>query len=261
MVDVHTHLLFGVDDGPETLEESIELINLGKKLGYKEFVLTSHFAKGRFKNQTYDKNFEILVEKCEELNLNVVLHRGNEVYLDENLETVLKEKRFNTIGGRYILVEFSPLTPVKVGMGMLARVMRAGYIPVLAHIERYREFGANDIMRAKKLGVKVQVNISGAYSSRKIERLLKDGHIDFLGSDVHRLGKRDYNLEKELLYIRDMVSEREFRKMILTNGRAVINGEEIEEDFGDEEKVSNGGFFSTIFGGIFKGNWARGDSK
>ncbi|WP_442878137.1 CpsB/CapC family capsule biosynthesis tyrosine phosphatase, partial [Cetobacterium sp.] len=59
MVDIHTHLLFGVDDGPETLEESIKLIELGKKLGYSEFILTSHFGKGRFQNQNYDKNFEI----------------------------------------------------------------------------------------------------------------------------------------------------------------------------------------------------------
>ncbi|WP_297595832.1 CpsB/CapC family capsule biosynthesis tyrosine phosphatase [uncultured Cetobacterium sp.] len=261
MVDVHTHLLFGVDDGPETLGESIELVKLGKKLGYKEFILTSHFAKGRFKNQNYDKNFEILNEACKKLNLDVVFHRGNEVYLDENLDVVLKEKTFNTVGGRYLLVEFSPLTPVKVGEGMLARVMRHGYIPILAHVERYRNFTGSDIVRIKKMGVKVQVNISGACSSKRVERLLKEGYIDFLGSDAHKMGKRDYNLESELLYIKSIVEKRVFRKILLTNGRDILKGKEIKEDFGDEEKVSNWSFFSTIFGGIFKGNWARGDSK
>ncbi|MBC2851603.1 hypothetical protein H5J22_09390 [Cetobacterium sp. 8H] len=261
MVDIHTHLLFGVDDGPETLEESIKLIELGKKLGYSEFILTSHFGKGRFQNQNYDKNFEILKSECEKLSLGIVLHKGNEIYLDENISEILKEKRFNTLGERYLLVEFSPLTIPGVAEGMLKRVISAGYIPILAHIERYKHFRGSDLVRLKKLGVKLQVNISGASYNKSVERLLKEGYIDFLGSDTHRLGKRDYNLVDELIDIKKLVGEDLLRKMTLTNGKKILNSQEIEEDFGDEEKGSSSSFFSTFFGGIFKGARARRDLK
>ncbi|WP_418963801.1 CpsB/CapC family capsule biosynthesis tyrosine phosphatase, partial [Cetobacterium sp.] len=76
MVDIHTHLLFGVDDGPKTLEESIEMIRDAINIGFNEFYLTSHYNKGRFSNENYDKNYEILKTRCMELNLKVKLHKG-----------------------------------------------------------------------------------------------------------------------------------------------------------------------------------------
>ena len=106
MVDIHTHLLFGVDDGPKTVEESIEMIRDAKKIGFNEFYLTAHYNKGRFCNNNYDRNYEILKVRCEELGLGVKLHKGNEVYLDENIEKVLLpnllDRRVNKLD--YIIV-------------------------------------------------------------------------------------------------------------------------------------------------------------
>ena len=108
MVDIHNHILFGVDDGPKTLDDSIEMIKKAKRLGFKEFYLTSHFGKGKFRNVDYDKNFDVLEKRCKELDLNVVLHKGNEVYLDENIHETLNSGEFHVIGENYLLVEFSP---------------------------------------------------------------------------------------------------------------------------------------------------------
>lgn len=93
MVDIHTHLLFGVDDGPRTLEESIEMIKMGMRLGFDEFYLTSHYNKGKFNNEHYEKNYMILKEKCEELKLEVKVYRGNEVYLKENISEILRDMK------------------------------------------------------------------------------------------------------------------------------------------------------------------------
>lgn len=197
MVDIHTHLLFGVDDGPKTLEESIEMIRDAINIGFNEFYLTSHYNKGRFSNENYDKNYEILKIRCMELNLKVKLHKGNEIYLDENIDIILKEKKFNVIKNNFILVEFSPLTSPIVGKYLLKKVLKKRLVPILAHIERYIYFKKNDFIELKKLGIKFQVNISGE-KPKHIIKLIKNGHIDYFASDAHGVEKRSYKeIEKE----------------------------------------------------------------
>lgn len=229
MVDIHTHLLFGVDDGPKTLEESIKMIEDAIKVGFDEFYLTSHYNKGRFCNENYDKNYEILKVKCEELRFKIKLYKGNEIYLDENIDTVLKEKNFNVLWENYILVEFSPMTSVPVGENLIKKVLKAGFIPIIAHVERYTSFKGSDLMRLKKLGAKLQVNIVGD-KPKHIVKLQKEGFIDFLGSDAHRVEKRSY---------------REIQ----------------EEEKGSEKKRFIGRFFSTFFRDIFTGTWIRRNSR
>ena len=197
MVDIHTHLLFGVDDGPKTLEESIEMIRDAKKIGFNEFYLTAHYNKEKFCNENYEKNYEILKNKCEELGLAIKLHKGNEVYLDENIDVVLKERQFNVMWENVLLVEFSPLISVLAGENLIKKVLKAGFVPILAHVERYNNFKGSDLMRLKKLGAKLQVNIRGE-KPKHIVRLQKEKHIDFLGSDTHGIEKRSYReIQKE----------------------------------------------------------------
>lgn len=244
MVDIHTHLLFGVDDGPKTLEESIEMIREGMKLGFKEFYLTSHYNKKDYYNEDYEKNYEILKKKCEDLKLKVKLHRGNEVYLDENITRVLSEKKFNTIGKEFLLVEFSPLTTTLVGRKLLKKVLNEGFVPILAHVERYNLFRGRDLIQLRKLGVKLQVNITGE-KPKHIVKLLENGHIDFLGSDAHGVEKRGYVWSEELKYI---------NKMTTFNGVT-------KEDKGHEKRQFTNGNFSSFFRSIFSGIRARRDSK
>ena len=223
MVDIHTHLLFGVDDGPKTLEESIEMIRDAKKIGFNEFYLTAHYNKEKFCNENYEKNYEILKNKCEELGLAIKLHKGNEVYLDENIDVVLKERQFNVMWENVLLVEFSPLISVLAGENLIKKVLKAGFVPILAHVERYNNFKGSDLMRLKKLGAKLQVNIRGE-KPKHIVRLQKEKHIDFLGSDTHGIEKRSY---------------REIQK----------------EDMGNEKKQPVSRAFNTFFRSLLSGTW------
>lgn len=238
MVDIHTHLLFGVDDGPETLEESIEMIRAGMDLGFNEFYLTSHYNKGKFQNKNYEKNYEILKKRCVELGLKVKLHKGNEVYLDENIDIVLKEKKFNVISGKFLLVEFSPLTLPSVGKHLIKKVLKEGFVPILAHVERYNHFRGSDLVELKKLGVKLQVNIGGE-KPRYIVRLLKEGYIDFLGSDAHGVEKRAYTAGESLKYIKKMGNFNDSK----------------EEDMGNEKKQPVSRAFNTFFRSLLSGTW------
>lgn len=228
MVDIHTHLLFGVDDGPKTLEESIEMIRDAKKIGFNEFYLTAHYNKGKFYNLNYDKNYEILKKKCEELQLKVILHKGNEVYLDEKIDLILKKREFNLIKEKFLLVEFATLTPPNIGKHLLKKVLDEGFTPILAHVERYSYFKGSDLVELKKIGVQLQVNISGE-KPKHIVKLLKEGYINYMGSDAHSVKYRSY-------------------KQIKREGTKI------------EKKELISGIFAFLFGSIFRRTWVRSHS-
>ncbi|MGL5427420.1 MAG: tyrosine-protein phosphatase [Cetobacterium sp.] len=226
MVDIHTHLLFGVDDGPETLDESIEMIKQAVSIGFTEFILTSHYAKGKYSNKDYHKNYTILKDKVRELEIPVKLHLGNEVYLDENIVETLNSTGYHKILGDHLLVEFSPMTSPIIGKKMLEIVMSMGLTPILAHIERYKNFRGIDFVELHKQGVKFQINISGE-KSKGIIKLLKSGYIDYLASDAHGMHRRSYDIGDELKRLKSIKGEK------------------------NDEKKGTNGLFSNIFYGIF----------
>lgn len=212
MVDIHNHILFGVDDGPKTLEESLELLENGAKLGFKVFYLTSHHGKGKYRSENYEENFKILEEALEKRKLNVKIKRGNEIYLDENLEEIFQEKKFSPLEENYILVEFSPLVTSIVARTMIGKILREGYIPIIAHVERYSNLKKRDLLNLKKMGSKIQVNI-GSHRGKHILKMLKNGDIDYLASDCHGGPRRNYNLEREMAELKKLVGKRKFNEM------------------------------------------------
>ena len=251
MVDIHTHILFGIDDGPETLEESIEILRKGMSLGFKEFYLTSHYGKGKFYNENYEKNFKILEERCQNLCLDIKLQRGNEVYLDESIFKILEEKKYNLIEGKFLLVEFSPLTMPRIGIYMIKKILNMGIKPILAHVERYTQFKEKDLLELRKMGCRLQVNIGGK-KPRHILKLLKKNQIDVLGSDVHRVEKRGYSSD-DLEVLKKLVGEREIKRMT-----SIMRLEKEEKK--SEETKSNSWIYSSIIRSILRGTWIGRDS-
>lgn len=105
MIDIHSHLLFGIDDGAKSLEDSIVLLKQAEKIGYTDIVCSSHFYMGRYENKNYDKNFDILKQKIKEENIKINLYKGNEITFMEGIFSKLRS--INSINnGNYILVEF-----------------------------------------------------------------------------------------------------------------------------------------------------------
>lgn len=261
MVDIHTHLLFGVDDGPETLEESIELVKQGIDLGYQSFILTPHYgyknySKKNYDNSNYFTNQMLLVKRLKDLNLHINIYLGNEILLNEEIDKLLQEKKFFSIGNsKYILVELEVRTIPSVGKLLLEKVLKEGYKPILAHIERYENFKIEDFKMLKVLGVKFQVNIVGVKTSKKIKWMLEKGYIDFLGTDTHKLGRRDYNLKKELESIKTIVGEEEFLKLTKVNGEKLLLGKEIKDSKKESimEGINEKKDSSRVFRGVFRG--------
>lgn len=242
MVDIHTHLLFGVDDGPKTLDESIEMIIAGKKIGFTKFFLTSHYGKDNYLNNNYEKNFIILSNKLKEMKIDVEIHKGNEVYLNEGIDRVLMNKSYNTVCKNFLLVEFSPLTLPDIGVIMLKKIIKNGYIPILAHVERYYNFKEKDLKNIRDFGVKLQVNISGK-KPKHIKKLLKKGYIDFLASDAHNLKNKSYMIENDLEFLKKLVGEKNLKRMTTMSFD--------REGIVSEGKKNCTNFFLNIFRNIF----------
>ncbi len=253
MTDIHSHLLFGVDDGAKTLEESIEMLKMGKNLGFSKFVLTSHFGRGDFYNNDYNKNFEILLDKVKELNLEVELLKGNEIYLNEDMLEVFHERHYNLIDKKYILIEFPPMILPEIGIKMIERILSEDIILILAHIERYMNFKEKDFLVLKEMGVRLQINIRGR-KTKEIEKMLQKGKIDFLGSDAHRIDKRGYDLKKELNYIKNMIGENRVYEM---TSLKKSKGDKL----GDEKKKNYWILFVNFFENIFSGTWVTRDFR
>ena len=192
-IDWHSHILPGVDDGVQTMDEALQILAEYERLGIKEVWLTPHIMED-IPNTTGH-----LRERFAELQAaytgNVILHLASENMLDNLFEERLAKNDLLPIGnhGDHLLVETSYFNPPMGLQNILMRIKAKGYYPLLAHPERYVYMDKDDYERLKTIGIKFQLNlpsIAGMYRKdveKKAAWLLKNGLYDFTGSDLHRL--------------------------------------------------------------------------
>jgi len=217
--DWHCHLLPGMDDGVQTMEESIQVLSLYEELGISEVWLTPHIMED-MPNRTAD-----LKERFAELDAayqgNITLHLAAENMLDNLFEERLAKNDLLPLGkdGRHLLVETSYFNPPMGLNNILLRIKAKGYVPILAHPERYVYMDEDDYRRLKEINVMFQLNLPslvGGYGTeikKKAEWLLKNGLYDLTGSDTHSLkiwettiARKITKTEGLLLKNRDMLS-------------------------------------------------------
>ena len=203
MTDIHCHILFGVDDGSNTIEESLEILRQMVNCGYKNIICTPHYIKDSNYNYNATENFrrlKILRDACYQNNININLYLGNEIYIDDNILELLKNREIYSLNGTsYLLIEL-PMSGEYSGYEEIFKdLINNGCHVVLAHPERYISFQKDydKILELEKMGVFFQSNIDslvGKYGERAntlIRRLLKDKKIAFLATDIHH-PKHDY---------------------------------------------------------------------
>ena len=199
MIDIHTHIIPNVDDGSKSLEISRELLNLELKNNLKNVILTPHQNEMNLDKENIKKKYLELKENVRDININLYL--GSEIYFYDNLSEDLKNDKIITMNDtKYVLIEFSTRFDVGV-IDKLYDIMVLGYIPIIAHIERYSYLTFKDYDKIHNMGVKIQVNTKTFNDRRQkkiIKYLLKNNYIDFIGTDCHDLDERsvEYNLEK-----------------------------------------------------------------
>lgn len=200
--DWHSHILPGVDDGIKTMDEALDTLASFEQQGIRKVWLTPHIMEDC--PNTTDR----LKERFEDLKNaykgNIELALASENMLDSLFEERLAERDFLPIGtkGDHLLVETSYVNQPYGMDDMIEGVFACGLTPVLAHPERYRYMNEDDYHKWKKRGVLFQCNyisIIGGYGEtarKKLEWMLKEGMVNLLGSDVHRIFAFEHTLEK-----------------------------------------------------------------
>ena len=238
MKDLHSHLLYGIDDGSVSLEESIELLRGLEKEGVREILLTPHYVENsRYVCNNREKRelFEELQEKAREKRINIKMYLGNEIYFTDHIEELIDSGEVHTLNnGKYILFEFPMRNYYNGTEEIISKLVRNGYTPILAHPERYPRFQeypdiAEEYLR---MGVLFQGNIPslfGKYGPREkkvLKYYIKKGWISFLGTDIHHeISFKKKKLEKILK--RCNSDEEYIHNLLEGNFDRVIRNEEI----------------------------------
>ncbi len=191
--DWHSHILPGVDDGVQTMEEALQILAEYERLDVKEVWLTPHIMED-IPNTTVNLRKQF-AELQAAYNGNVILHLASENMLDKLFEERLEQNDLLPLGkgGKYLLVETSYFNPPMGLKNILLRIKSKGYYPVLAHPERYIYMDDDDFMQLKSMNIKFQLNlfslhgIYGKEARKKAEKLQKAGMYDYIGTDLHSL--------------------------------------------------------------------------
>lgn len=189
--DWHSHILPGVDDGVQTMEESLEILRLYEELGVKSVWLTPHVMEDTPNTTAH------LRERFTELQAAytgpITLHLASENMLDNLFEERLGKNDLLPLGenGDHLLVETSYFSPPMGLSNILLRIKSKGYYPVLAHPERYNYMDQDKYRELVGIGVKFQANIPSLVNAygrllyKKLEWLLRENMIDMWGTDTH----------------------------------------------------------------------------
>lgn len=233
-IDVHSHLLPQVDDGSESLEQSISLMNKLADIGVSDIILTPHYSQR--KGFTVPKaeiceSYRAFVEKCKgETNLNIYL--GNEIEFSYDVCELIKGNRLLTLANsEFILIEFHPLVSYSDFEAAVQNVVGTGHRPVIAHVERYVNLGdeLDKLEILKNMGVTYQINLPSFMSSsrslkKRLKRIVKQRLADYVGNDTHHsvLERQDaYRFINKIIKTTD---EEYARAIFYGNAKKIIEG-------------------------------------
>ena len=201
MTDTHSHILFGIDDGSSSLKESIELLKKMKDTGFNNVILTPHYIEGSvFNANNIDKmnRYEMLLEELEKQNIDINIYLGNEIFISNNILSNIKRNQiFSLNNTKYLLIELPFHNKILNLEDIIYEIKIKGYIPIIAHPERYTYFQENKdlIDKLREEEVLFQANYAsilgyyGKSSEKLMKYMLKKGYIDYLGTDIHHLNK------------------------------------------------------------------------
>lgn len=203
MTDHHSHILFGVDDGLKTLEDSLQVLEFMEKEGVAELWCTPHIMEDK-PNTT-----EQLKTRFEELQNayhgSIRLNLAAEYMLDTIFEERFSSKDLLLMKDNTVLVETSTWNPPPSLYETLRNILSAGYRPLLAHPERYRYLSEPSYERLHKMGVHFQLNLAsligyyGETAMRKAHWILENGWYSSVGTDCHRFKILQEQLDRAVL--------------------------------------------------------------
>ena len=239
MIDVHSHIIFDIDDGATGIDESIALCRQAYENGYTGIVATPHFNYyDRIEDfaDLRDVRIEEIQKELDDLGIKIDIYGGCELYLRKRLFTAGDLDPLTINNSRYMLCEF-PLGPYDFSstLDLLDELCSRGYEPILAHPERYYQFHdhpgiINDIL---DMGCHLQVNIDSLTGGlgRSVQKmsvnLVRHGYAEFIASDAHDPKHRNMRLREKFANLPEGIGKKNVRKCIIDNPQKVILNESL----------------------------------
>ena len=200
--DIHSHIIWGVDDGAEQKAETFRMLKEAVADGIGKIICTPHVTPGvyEFPEETFQEHFWEAVNYIAKEGLPLQLYRGAEILYTDNTPRLLREKRIATLAGtNYALIEFSPTDTKDHIFDALQKVSSTGVIPVLAHMERYPAIGKIELVKELKDRFRVMMQVNARTLTRKqplfrrkaFDTLFNEGLIDFIATDTHSMPGRE----------------------------------------------------------------------
>lgn len=210
MIDIHSHILPGVDDGPRTLDMALDMLRMAVDSGVKTQVLTPHIQAGRFENtkQGLDEHFQAFNKEVQKANLPIKLLLGAEVRIGPEIMQLVERDAIPWLGEyrnkKTFLLEFPPYEIPHASDNLIKWLLNRGCLPIIVHPERNRTFTKHKekLQALIELGCPIQVTASslkgkfGREAQAMAEELLRAGQVTSLASDCHNLTSRSPDLFK-----------------------------------------------------------------
>lgn len=234
IIDLHNHSLPGLDDGADTFEKMCDMLEMSYGEGVRSICFTPHYN-----NSALDCTppqilgaYWRAVEYCSTHIPDMYLYVGSEMsYHYDCIEAIQKGKLFTIAGSRYVLVDFFNTNDVLSIIRGLERLLNCGYIPIVAHVERYAcLFGRfEDVRKMSTLGAVIQVNASSvcgktmSKSHRFCMKLLHANLVDIVASDAHNLVNRPPNMKKAAEIVNDKFGCGYAKQIFCDNPKLIIS--------------------------------------
>ena len=226
-IDIHSHLLPGIDDGAKTFEDTLRLTKALQKIGISEFITTPHIIQYIWDNtkEQISESKATTVLELKKNNITVPFNAAAEYLMDDQFVKLFESHNLLTLKDNYVLVEMSYINPPIQLYAIIFDLQVAGYIPVLAHPERYLFYhkNFNEYHKLKRAGCLFQLNllsVVGYYGTgitTIAEQLLQKGMYDYVGSDVHHdthLAAFEHKVNiKDVTSLKEIIANNQFFKV------------------------------------------------
>jgi protein-tyrosine phosphatase len=230
VIDLHSHLLPGVDDGSRTVAQSARVLRMFVQRGITDVACTPHLLASRMAGG-WPANYESAWRQLDaEVPEGIAIHRGAEVMLDRPVPAAAAERKVTLNASRYLLVEFPRLVAANIVARALAEVINVGLVPVLAHPERYSSCTVDVVRAWRDLGSVIQVDATAVGMPRhrgdRARSIVRAGLADILAGDNHG---DERSVANALEWLTDNDGADQATLLLETNPRAILDDHQTYE--------------------------------